>query len=301
MSMNQNLQIRLMTYNIGGGRRDFGSDFDKVVSIIREQQPDILAVQEATEHQLSNGRWESLAEKLATKAGFENNFFFGNTISMREQFHIGKTNFIYALFDDWLDLKFGNALFSRRKFVGLGDPSIPAVPKSIPVFYPPRYQGNRDTDERKVLLGRVNYGHLQPFILATHLTTLVGERGNEEKEIPGKKQEAQQLRREQCKNILNLIRNHILDKNEIAFLMGDFNATVGEPCLSDELEGNGGFVRLIPENENNLTHLKHGIQIDHIFMFPAERLVDYKCHIIDSETARQASDHLPVVADVIVK
>ena len=44
-------QIRVMTYNIGGGRKDFGSSLANIVQIVRDQQPDLLALQEAVDYQ----------------------------------------------------------------------------------------------------------------------------------------------------------------------------------------------------------------------------------------------------------
>ena len=36
--------------------------------------------------------------------------------------------------------------------------------------------------------------HNFPFVISTHLTTLLGERGDPEREIPGKAEEAQAMR-----------------------------------------------------------------------------------------------------------
>ena len=38
--------------------------------------------------------------------------------------------------------------------------------------------------------------------------------------------------------------------------------------------------------------------IDHIFVYPSNRLIEYECWIVDNPITQQASDHLPVVADV---
>ena len=74
-----------------------------------------------------------------------------------------------------------------------------------------------------------------------------------------------------------------------------------KPCIADVLETEAGFVRLIPENDNIPTHrFKVKEPIDHIFVYPAARLVDYQCRIVDTPLAQQASDHLPVVAEVSV-
>jgi endonuclease/exonuclease/phosphatase family metal-dependent hydrolase len=87
----------------------------------------------------------------------------------------------------------------------------------------------------------------------------------------------------------------------VVFLLGDFNAVAGEPCIGSVLESEGGFVRLIPAEGPDATHPKAPGPIDHVFVYPRNRLVEYQCWIVDSATARRASDHLPVVADVEVR
>ena len=43
-----------------------------------------------------------------------------------------------------------------------------------------------------------------------------------------------------------------------------------------------------------------GEPIDHILVHPVDRLTEYRCWIVDTPLAREASDHLPVVADVTI-
>jgi endonuclease/exonuclease/phosphatase (EEP) superfamily protein YafD len=138
-------------------------------------------------------------------------------------------------------------------------------------------------------------GFAKVFTLATHLTTLYGERGI--KEIPKKNEEAQTIRWEQCERILDLVREYILEKNELAFLMGDFNATSSEPAISNSLERKGGFTRLLPINSIG-THLKLDTPVDHIFVFPGKYHIKYKCKIYDDKFS--ASDHNPVIADLTI-
>jgi endonuclease/exonuclease/phosphatase family metal-dependent hydrolase len=109
------------------------------------------------------------------------------------------------------------------------------------------------------------------------------------------------VRFKQARRLLDLIQEHMLEPGELVFLTGDFNATVHEACIADVLVTEAGFVRLIPQNDHIPTHLfKVQEPIDHIFVFPASRLLDYQCRVIDTLLARQASDHLPVVADVSI-
>lgn len=303
------LQFRLMTYNIGGGRKDLGSVPEDIIEVVRDASPDILAVQEATRWQDADGIWHSTARMIAEAAGFGKEFYFGPTLSMREHMHVKKSIFVHAIFNDWKDWVQGNALFSRWGFVRLGDTSKRGEARNVPLYRAPLYQGNRDTDPRHALLARVNKPPVFPLAVGLHLTTLAGERTRRKLEELGKSgralllaraEEAELLRYSQAKRLLDLLRHHALNRGEVVFLLGDFNAVAEEACISTVLEAEGGFVRLIPGNARNSTHPKAVAPVDHIFVYPRNRLIDYKCWIVDNETAQRASDHLPVVADVKV-
>lgn len=300
-AITEGLRLRLMTYNIGGGRKDFGSALDDVIRVIQENSPDILVLQEAVEWLDAEQCWHSTASTIARALGYTKGLHFGPALSMQGYFHTSRAIFVHGVFNDWLDWKHGNAILSRWDFVRLGDPSKTGEPRNIPLFRPLQYEGNRDTDPRYALLARIQADAVSPFIIGTHLSTLVGERGGSEREIPGKAIEAQKMRFEQTRHLLDLIREHVLKPGKLVFLMGDFNATIHESCIADVLVAEAGFVRLIPENDHTPTHrFKVQEPIDHIFVYPAYRLVVHECKIIDTPDADRASDHRPVVADVSV-
>ncbi len=286
-----------MTYNIGGARKDLGSVLDGVAQVVKEISPDILVVQEATELYDADGGRRSVLDPIAQAAGLEH-VHFGPTLSLREHLDVRKALFVHGIFNDWQDWKQGNALLSRWDLVRLGDPSKSGAPRNVPLFRSTLYQGNRDTDPRNALLGRINKAPLFPFVAGVHLTTLVGERGSSP--VPGRPERAAMMRFQQARRLLDLLREHILESGELVFLLGDFNAVAGEACISSVLETEGKFVRLEPSNVGVGTHPKLAEPIDHIFVHPGSRLVDYQCRVVDTPMARQASDHLPVVADVRV-
>lgn len=302
MKKRQESQLRLMTYNIGGGRKDFGSLFGDVIKVVKEVSPDILVIQEAVEFQDADGGWHRLLSQIAQAGEFGKYIHFGPTLSMREHLHVRKTLFVHGIFSDWQDWRQGNALLSRWEFVRLGDPSKPGVPRNIPLYLTPLYQGSRDTDPRYALLARINKPPIFPFVVGVHFTTLVAERELEEgpRPLPGRFEEAQVLRFKQAKRLLDLLKKHVLEPGEVVFLLGDFNAVPGEPCISSVLEGEGGFVRLASTEGPDATHPKTPGPIDHIFAYPRNRLVEYQCWVVDSPIAQRASDHLPVVAEVRV-
>ena len=286
-----------------GGTRDCGLVLSSLIEVIKEASPDILVIQEAAEFQDADGAWHSVLSQIARAGEFGKHVHFGPTICMREHMHVRKFLFVRGIFSDWRDWRKGNAILSRWEFVRLGDPSKPGVPRNVPLYRTPLYQGSRDTEPRYALLARINRAPVFPFVLGVHFTTLVAEREQEGEPLPlpGRAEEAQILRLKQAKRLLDLLRIHVLERGEVVFLLGDFNALAGEPCIASVLEAEGGFVRLIPAGGPDATHPKVLGPIDHIFVYPRNRLVEYQCWIVDSATARQASDHLPVVADVKVR
>ena len=295
-------RFRLMTYNIGGGRKDLGSQPDAVVRVIEEACPDILAIQEAASYQDADGEWHSLLSQIAQAGAFGNHTHFAPALSMREQMDVRKGLFVHGLFNDWQDWKQGNALLSRWEFVRLGDPSKPGTPRNVPLFRAPLYEGDRDTEPRYALLSRTRLPQLTLYVVGLHLTTLVGERGREggSPAQPERLEAARALRVEQAKRLLALLQKHILARGEVVFLLGDFNAPASERCISSVLVEEGGFKRLSPTNDQESTHPDVIEPIDHILVSPGSRLVEYECRIVDSPQAREASDHLPVVAEVTI-
>lgn len=295
-------RFRLATYNIGGGRDDFGSMPGAVTQVIKEISPDILVLQEATDYQDADGSWHSILSQIAASGEFGKYSHFGPTLSLREHMHVRKDLFVHSIFSDHLDWRQGNAILSRWGFVRLGDSSRPGTPRNVPVYRTPLYRGSRDTDPRYALLSRINRAPLYPFVVGVHLTTLVAERERDGggRPVPGRVEEAEILRFKQARRLLDLLEEHVLEPQELVFLLGDFNAAAGEPCITSVLEREGGFTRLVPDRDQSATHSEAAQPIDHIFVYPEDRLMEYRCWIVASELAQQASDHLPVVADVTV-
>jgi endonuclease/exonuclease/phosphatase family metal-dependent hydrolase len=289
-------RIKLMTYNIGGGRKDLQKSLVDVIEVVRQQEPDILGLQETCELVNADGIEFKAAQEIASALG-NYHVAFCPTLSMREQFHLGKKLFIDGLFNDMLEWKLGNALISRWEFTRLSNPALPGTPSNVPLYRPPVYKGTRDTDPRYVILARVNCGFFSPFVLVTHLTTLVGERRGTIPAIKGKTEEAQMVRWQQARSIIDLVEQHILKQNQFAVLMADFNAVATEPCLAGVLAADGHFLRLAPEIETP-THPKAAGPIDHILVFEGEKSFNDRCWIVDDPLARRASDHLPVVAEL---
>ncbi len=142
MKKQETLQLRLMTYNIGGGRKDLGSTIGDVIEVIKKASPDILVIQEATEFQDADGAWHNVLDQIAQAGKFGKHVHLAPTLSMQKHMHVRKALFVHNLFNDWQDWKQGNAILSRYEFVRLGDPSKPGAPRNVPLYMTPLYQGN---------------------------------------------------------------------------------------------------------------------------------------------------------------
>ena len=136
-----------------------------------------------------------------------------------------------------------------------------------------------------------------PFVLNLHLTTLVGERGeNAWSEVVDA---ARITRSQQISGVISLVEQHVLIPQLPMILMGDFNATADEYTLRELLEQDHGILQLKPQ-DNIATHPNAGA-VDHIYFFPAKRLVEYACYVVSTPLSRSISDHLPVVADITIQ
>jgi endonuclease/exonuclease/phosphatase family metal-dependent hydrolase len=293
----EHASYRLMTYNIGGGRKTRSSGRELVQQVIQDAAPDILIIQEATRFLDVDGRWHSDLDGIAALLGQNIEAFFAPVVTMREHLHPGNKTMVNALFNDYQDWQQGNAVLSRWPFHRLGDLSQPGIPRTIPLYRSPVYEGSRDTEPRSALMGRIGRAPHFPIVIGVHLSTLVGERG--ENAVPGMSEQAAQLREVETRRLIGLLREHVLDAHEIVFLLGDFNATLQEPslrCIIDE----AGFTAATPAQGKVSTHPKVEDAIDHIFLFPSDRIIAFNSYVIDTKETQQASDHLPVVTEVVV-
>lgn len=296
------LNLRVMTLNLGGGVKNFAGTPEKttgktqaLVELIEQINPDILGVQEIAQHTDADGSLVSMVERIRLDADF-NYCFYGETLSMKKHMQIKKDLMINGLFNDWWDWSKGNAIFSKLPFCRLGNPAKDGMPRNVPIFQPVAYEGTRDTDPRFVILTRIKQEPF-PYVMNLHLTTLVGERGEHVwSEVVDN---AKMTRQQQMSRVLGLVEKHVLMEGLPLILMGDFNAQIDEYSLQEMLERDQKFVHLTPA-ENFSTHTNAGA-VDHIFFFPSRRLVSYEAHIVNTELAHSISDHLPVVADIVIE
>src|SRR4030095_10059944 len=126
-------RFRLMTYNVGGGREDKGSNEKGALKVITSAAPDVLAAQEVAEREDASGRQYRMSTAISRALGRGTRSFVGPTLSMDQHFNVRKALFVDSLFDDWTNWSQGNALFSRWPFVRLGDTRRRGTPRSIPL------------------------------------------------------------------------------------------------------------------------------------------------------------------------
>lgn len=296
------IKLRVMTLNLGGGVKNYSGSSEDLAGkteainrLIAQVHPDVLAVQEIAQHIDAEGNLDSMVDRIRMAARFDH-AFYGETLSMKRHMQVKKDLMINGLFNDWWDWSKGNALFSRIPFSRLGDESKEGVPRNIPIFQPLVYEGTRDTDPRNVILSRLKVAPF-PYLLNLHLTTLTGERGKGA--WADSIEQAKLTRAQQMERIIGLLETHVLMKELPIIMMGDFNANPDEYTLRDLLEKERGFTRLIPENPIH-THAGAGA-VDHIYFSPAGMLKSYQCQVIDSDLSHRVSDHLPVVAEIILE
>ena len=295
-------KLRVMTLNLGGGEKNFTGSAEQtenkaeaLVQLIEEIKPDVFGVQEIAHYIDADGITHSMVDRIHTDCGFQH-AFYGETLSMKRHMQVKKDLMVNGLFNDWWDWSKGNALFSNIAFSRLSDTNKDGVPRNVPLFQPVTYEGSRDTDPRYVILTRLKQAPY-PFVLNLHLTTLVGERGeNAWSEVVDA---ARITRSQQISGVISLVERHVLIPQLPMILMGDFNATADEYTLRDMLEEDHGILQLKPQ-ETIATHPNAGA-VDHIYFFPAKRLVEYTCFVVSTPLSRSISDHLPVVADITIQ
>ncbi len=298
------LDFRIATLNTSGGEKTFDppphdsrqAPHDTLALLTQQLDADVLCLQEVPQYVDADGVMHNLMTAINAAGGYEHSFY-GKTVSMESDFQVKKDIMVRGIFNDWWNWSKGNAIHARMPFSRLGDIEKTGVPRNIPLYMPPSYEGTRDTEARYAVLSRLKTPPY-PFIATLHLTTLVGERNP--KSSRKKIQQSHLMRYEQVRRILDLVRVHVLEQELPLILAGDFNAMKDEFCITELLKPEVGFLRLHPANDGpSHTGLKEAI--DHIFFFPQSRLLDYHCWIEDTGLSRRASDHLPVVADLQIK
>jgi endonuclease/exonuclease/phosphatase family metal-dependent hydrolase len=298
------LDFRIATLNISGGEKTYEpipndtaqARQDALMLLIKQMNADVLCLQEVAQYVDADGATHSPLAAI-NEAGDYTASHYGKTVSMEAHLQVKKDIMVKGIFNDWWNWSKGNTIHARYPFSRLGDREKTGVPRNIPLYMPPSYEGTRDTEPRFALLGRLKEAPF-PFITSLHLTTLVGERNP--KSSRKKIEQSHLMRYEQVQRILDLVRVHILEKEQPLILAGDFNAFKNEFGIKQLLKSEQGFIRLTPDIEGP-THPGLKEAIDHIFFYPRERLMDYSCRIETSELAKRASDHLPVVADLQIK
>ncbi|HOE35231.1 MAG TPA: endonuclease/exonuclease/phosphatase family protein [Anaerolineaceae bacterium] len=291
--------LRVMTLNLGGGLKNFSGTLETnanrseaLLALINQINPDLLCVQEIAQYIDADGLKHSMVDLIREGARFSH-AYYGETLSMKRHMQVRKDLMVEGLFKDWWDWSKGNAVFSRAPFARLGSAKQDGFPRNVPIFQPLTYEGTRDTDPRFAIITRIKRAPF-PYLVNLHLTTLVGERGEHQRDEVIRS--ARELRSEQIRRVIDLVEVNILRTGLPLILTGDFNANPDEYALAGILEAEKGFMRLVPENPIS-THPFAGA-VDHFYISPRGFLREYHCRVVDNDLAHRSSDHLPVVADL---
>ena len=226
------MRIRLATYNIHGCVGNDGRfDVDRIGRVLRELDPDVLALQEVEHHDVDG---LDLLEYLASHSGLTP--IAGPTLFKRRR-------------------AYGNAVLTR-----LPIEAVRPVDLSLP--------GREPRGALDITLG---CGEISCRVIATHLGLQPGER------------------RTQIRALLALLDRH---ESDVAVLLGDLNEWLlwGRP------------LRWLHRHFSPSPHLRTFpsrlplFALDRIWVRPADCIRVIETH--DTALARQASDHLPLKADL---
>jgi endonuclease/exonuclease/phosphatase family metal-dependent hydrolase len=269
--------MRVMTYNIRHGlgndinpreaenqslAADVGLDLGRIATVIRSVDPDIVALQELDRFWTRSAHADQPAELAAM---LRMNVCFGVNLVQESDS------------DCMAQSEYGVVILSKHPIHHSSNSALPAL------------EGWEPRGLLEARVGVADGGEV--LVLNTHLQ--VGG--------PGREQEAATQRREQARRIAHRVAQSSIP----VVLMGDFNADPDDDELASlrrqsvglqdawKVAGNGSAGLTIPAHPDMMP----ANRIDAIFATSQFRVVD--AFVLNSDFARMASDHLPVVADLV--
>ncbi len=236
-------------------------DLSRTAGVIRRQQPDIVALQEVDRFWARSGS-EDQPARLAELLGM--NVCFAANVELAPDHPHPRAR------------EYGVAVLSRWPMT---DHRI--VPLPVAAGWEPR----------GMLVARVDLGSREIVVINTHLQV----------DQPGHEGEGRWQRTVQAGEVVRAARDAALP----TVVVGDFNARPDDPELAALVAFRSGLLDVwrvagagtgatIPAN----LHEAPRDRIDYIFASRDFRIGGVR--VVDGPVARQASDHLPVVADLIL-
>jgi len=166
----------------------------------------------------------------------------------------------------------------------------------VPLFTPPKFQGDRDTEPRELLLLRVSRRDDPTVCLrmaCTHLTTTVREHKDADE-----LKDARRMRQEQAAKAARAL-SPIIESGERVLLGGDFNSESESAELAPlrDLRALVPATKRCPDHHKDLgTHIRRSRFIDLIWAGPRQQVKVLECRLLVGDTLEAATDHRPVLA-----
>lgn len=238
-------------------------DIEEMAEIIREEEIDILGLQETVIKQDDGSDEAHVSKRVADELGYHHYFCTAHDFS--------KTSF-----DTERNHKMGNAVLSKYPIKDQKCHSL--NPESV------EYDGTPEKEPRKLVETRIELGKETVSFFTTHLQY-------------ADKFKTTDLSRRQVENLLSVVQ----EAEPPIILTGDFNSPLGTEELNkiedilNRVENERPTWTVHPFNYRGFEVEDLEFRLDHIF-------VSKDIRILDSETIySELSDHLPVKAEIKVE
>ncbi|MCA9910313.1 MAG: endonuclease/exonuclease/phosphatase family protein [Anaerolineae bacterium] len=308
--------LQVVTLNIGGNRHFRNTPLNPPL-LAREiheiipidpTKPTLIALQEASQVWYQPDQLLDTGSLLALEFGFEYKSYYGTVIDSETHPHRRAWN--RDPFAGAVRASEGNAIITN---LPLAEWPWPLPPEKHPGYANLRVlsttisratlysTGDRNTQPRGVQVASVETPFGPAFFMATHLTTFIGdtERADPSLEHANGPSQSRQHEVEQIIRVVNELRAaeaEVGAEPRPILLAGDFNAQPPSKEIQRLLDV---FEFLPPTSKSGslATHIKQGVQIDHILLSdPLKKLGTLKeCFIYEDTRVNAVTDHRLVI------
>jgi endonuclease/exonuclease/phosphatase family metal-dependent hydrolase len=309
------MMLQIVTTNIGGNRhtREVPLDPSRIAHEVRgilpidPEQPVILAVQEVSRIWYRADQPLDTGLFLAAELGPQFKAYGASEVDSLTHPH--RRAWSRITYEGAVRASEGNGIVTNLPLAdwpwpsaapnhpGYGNRTPLATSISKATLYS---SGTRNTQPREVFVASLDTPFGPIFFMATHLATFENERQDSAETILSQASEERLFQVEQILNVVQEIRQAESArqlKPRPILLAGDFNAQPTSPEIQ-KLGSVFRFLRPRSASGSPATHIKHGLQIDHIFLSDPEGGFAplHDCFVHQSQGIEVVTDHFPVVA-----